>query len=289
MISGRDAQYIVGEDGKVKVSVKSISPLKFRAVYVGSASVQFRWVSTGKSRSWQFTPTLQDPKPAQFTTSTGENGQGQVVSVEFGERIFPAAGLVKRNAMGAIIAPGIHFDVPHGYDLWVFILRSPWFPLRLDLEKSSLTVTHGSAQGTAHLNNSFTEGEGELLRAELSNAGEEFTRVWLSLKRSVAGISLDETIGEITTSMNQFTWKPSLRSFNVLLVTPSNASLTGFLGFLRSLGADAKTSSFSFSGEYLQNDFILCDGPAMDYTLSLVGDKHIIGHERDESKIFLKA
>ncbi len=288
MVSGRDAKYIVGQDGKVTVSINSTLPMKFRGVYVGSASVQFRWVSTGKSTTWQFTPTLQDPKPAQFTTSTADDGEGQIVSVEFGDRIFPAAGLVNPSVTGAIAAPGIHFDLPHAYDLWVFLLRSPWFPLKLGVEKTLLTVTHGFARGTAHLNNSIDQDEGESLRADLTTVGEGFSRVWLSLRRSLAGFSIDETIGENKTGMDQFTWKPALRSLNLLLVTPSNASLTSFLGFLQFLGADAKTSSFSFLRKCLLNDFILCDGPAMDYTLSLVGEKHIIGHERDESKISLK-
>jgi hypothetical protein len=139
-----------------------------------------------------------------------------------------------------------------------------------------------------HLNNYAGQGEGESLRADLTTVGEGFSRVWLSLRRSLEEFSLDETIGETKTGIDQFTWRPTLRSLNLLLVAPSNASLTPFLDFLKFLGADAKTS-FSPWGKYLQNDFILCDGPAVDYTLSLVGEKHIIEHERDESKISLKA
>lgn len=135
MVSGQDAKCIVGQDGKATVSIKSTSPMKFRGVYAGSASVQFRWVSSGRSTTWQFTPALQDPRPAQFTTSTADDDEGQIVNVEFGDQIFPAAGLVKPNVSGAIAAPGIHFDLPHAYDLWVFLLRSPWFPLKLGVEK----------------------------------------------------------------------------------------------------------------------------------------------------------
>jgi hypothetical protein len=158
MVSGRDAKYIVGQDGKVTVSIKSTSPMKFRGVSVGSASVQFRWVSTGKNTMWKFTPTLQDPKPAQFTTSTAED-EGEIVSVEFRDRIFPASGFVKPNITGAIVAPRLHFDLPYAYDLWVFLLRLSWFPLKFGIEKMSLTVTHGSAQGTAHLSNYADQGE----------------------------------------------------------------------------------------------------------------------------------
>jgi hypothetical protein len=86
MLSGRDAKYFVGQDGKVTVSVKSTSPLKFRAVYFGSAILQFRWVSTGKSTSWQFRLTLSDPKLARFTTSPADENESQIISVEFGDR-----------------------------------------------------------------------------------------------------------------------------------------------------------------------------------------------------------
>ncbi len=287
-MNGRDAQYSVGQNGKVTVNVKSVSPMKFRAVYVGVASMQFRWVSTGKSAVWQFTPTLLDPKPASFTKSTTEDGECEIVSVDLGDTVFPTAGLVKTSITGAIAAPAIHFDVPHAYDLWVFLLRSPWFPLKLGVEKATLLVTHGSARGTAQLENIAGQDGSELLRTDLTTVGEGFNKVWLSMKRSLESFSLDETVGEVKTGMDTFTWKPVLRNFNLLLVTPSNTSLTPFLGFLQFLGADVK-SNFSLSGSYLSDDFILCDGPAMDYTFNLVGEKHIIEHERDESKIFLKA
>jgi hypothetical protein len=171
----------------------------------------------------------------------------------------------------------------------VFLLRSPWFPLKLDVEKTSLSVTYGSSRGMAFLYSQTEQGEGALLKTDLSSAGEGFSRLWLSLRRSLAGFSIDEMIGEIKTRMDQFTWRPMIRSFNVLLIASSNVSLTSFSDFLRFLGADAKTSSFSFSGRYLPNDFVLCDGPALGYTLSLVGEKHLIGYEHDESKISLKA
>jgi hypothetical protein len=61
-------------------------------------------------------------------------------------------------------------------------------------------------------------------------------------------------------------------------------SLQKFLGFLRSLGVDAKGGYLSFS--YLPADFILCDGPAMDYTVQLVGDKRFFGQEKDQTRLY---
>ena len=61
--------------------------------------------------------------------------------------------------------------------------------------------------------------------------------------------------------------------------------LSDFVGVLNSLGAGAKQGFFSLG--YLPNDFLLCDGPAMDYTLSLKGEKHFMGHEEDKTKLTL--
>ncbi len=58
MASGSEAGYTVSQDGNTTVAVRSSSPLKPRAIYVGAASLQFYWVSSGKSSHWQFTPTL---------------------------------------------------------------------------------------------------------------------------------------------------------------------------------------------------------------------------------------
>jgi hypothetical protein len=286
MASGYEASYDVSQNGNTTVFVRSSSPMKFRAAYVGTGSLEFMWVSSGKSSHWQFTPTLLDQMPAQYSETTSDDGKGQMISVEIGNRLFPAAGLLKTNVTGEIRAPAIHFDLPHAYDLWVFLLRSPWFPLKIDIEKSPLIISHGSAQATAQIESNFANfGDIKSLRADVSLYGEGFKRVWLTLKRSVNRASVEETLGELTSGMETFTWKPTLRNFDVVLVTYSNMSLTQFLDFLKYLGAETHQSFLT--GSYMSSNFLLCDGLTIGYRLSLTGEKHLLGHERDETRITL--
>jgi hypothetical protein len=282
MANGYEASYSISQTGNATVSVRSSTPMKARAVYVGAASLEFLWVSSGKSSHWQFTPTLLDQTLAQ-TEVISETEKTQVVNVELGNRMFPATGLIKTNAVGEIRAPAVHFDLPYAYDLWVFLLRSPWSPLKINIEKSPLTITHSSAQVMAQIETSNFD-ERKSLRVDVTVNGEGFKRIWLSLKRNVKRASLEETLGEVVDGMETFTWKPITTNFDTVLVTSSNMSLGAFLDFLKSLGADAKQSLL---GAYMPSDFLLCDGSGIDYTLRLRGEKQIFGHEEDKTKITL--
>ena len=285
--SGHEAWYTTKQDGNTTVSIRSTSPMNFRKAYVGTASLEFYWVSSGKSTHWQFTPTLLDPTPAQTSETKGEDGASQIIDVELGNRMFPATGLIKPNITGEIRVPAVHFDVPNAFDIWVFILRSPWFPIKVNTEKTTLKIAHGSAQAMAQIENSNAIlNDGTTLRADISVYGEGFKRIWLTMQRTVQRASDGETIGEVTSDMQTFSWKPSTRNFDVVLVAPSNMYLNSFLDFLKYLGAEINKSFFAF-GSYMPNKFLLCDGPAMNYTLKLSGEKHFLGHENDETKITL--
>lgn len=270
LASGHEASYSVSEDGNTTVGVRNANPLNFREVYVGAASLEFGWVSTGKSRSWTANATIIDPTPAHHTEMLADDGITQIINVELGKKMFPASGLVDPNFEGEIVAPAIHFDVPHAYDLWVILLRSPWFPMKIEVEKSSLNISHNFAQATAQIEVVDDVGGGQMLRADVLLHGEGFKRVWLSLKRIARGTitrgtSTEETLGEVT-STGTFTWKPSMRDFNLLLVTPSKIDINDFVGFVKSLGADAKSSGFF--APTLNSGFLLCDGFNMTYTLT---------------------
>ena len=52
--TGPTASYNTSQDGNVTVTVKSGSPLKPRAIYAGSASLQSYWINTGKTSNWHF-------------------------------------------------------------------------------------------------------------------------------------------------------------------------------------------------------------------------------------------
>ena len=120
------------------------------------------------------------------------------------------------------------------------------------------------------------------------NSDASFKKVSLILKRNVGNIHVDEPLGEITSGTGTFTWKPSVSNFDIALVTSSNMYLNQFLGFLKYLGAETHAGIFSM-GSYLPNNFLLSDGPAMNYTLSLDGEKGFFMHEKDETKLTLNS
>jgi len=62
--------------------------------------------------------------------------------------------------------------------------------------------------------------------------------------------------------------------------------LNQFLDFLKYLGAETHAGVFSM-GSYMTNNFLLSDGQAMNYTLSLVDEKVFFMHEKDETKLTL--
>ena len=288
MTGGQEAWVNTSQSGNTTVSVRSTSPMKPRAVFAGAASLEFMWVSSGKSTHWQFTPTLFDSNPAQYTKIKTEGDNIQVINVEMGSRMFPAAGIIKTNITGQIKAPAIHFDLPYAIDLWVFLLYSPWFPLKIAVEKSPLSITHDSAQVTAQLERGASGfSDATVLKTYVSSHGEGLKNVQVSLEREMDRAKLQELIGVVGASgMGSFSWKPFIRNFDVVLVAPSNMGLSQFVEFLKYLGADANASFFSL-GNYMSSDFLLCDGPAMNYAMRLRGEKHFLGHEEDKTRISL--
>jgi len=69
---------------------------------------------------------MLDPQIIQPEEAT-DTGGSQTLTFTLQESM-PAAGLLRRRWEGMFLAPAIHIDVPMGHDLWIFLIRSPWFP-----------------------------------------------------------------------------------------------------------------------------------------------------------------
>jgi len=280
--SGFEASYSISEDGNTTVSLRCTKPLKFRETYVGTATLEFYW-----SKSWVFVPTIIEPYRAQHTETTLADGQTQVINVALGRKIFAASGLVDVNVAGKIIAPAVHFDLPLAADVWVFLLRSPWYPLNIEVEKPSLSIKHNLSAAAAELSSTIPhEGGQQTLRADLAVHGDGFKWVKLSIKRNADRASDEEDLGSLNNGFQTMTWKPTIRSFNVLLVTRSQPRINQFVEFLKYLGA--KVQEGAFFGSSLRENFVVCDGLNMNYKLILTGEKGLLGHEKDETAVLLK-
>ena len=93
-------------------------------------------------------------------------------------------------------------------------------------------------------------------------------------------------LGEVVGGLASFSWRPLQKTFDTALVTYSNLNLSDFVDFLKFLGANAQYSFFNL-GSYMPNDFLLCDGLNMMYTLKLTGEKHFLMHEEDQTALKL--
>ncbi len=280
MTPENQAYYKLHENGDATVTVRSKKPLKPRAVYIGEATMQFMWVHTGKTSNWTFTPSIPNPKSAQI--SQVMDGQDQVTTIELG-KVTPASGMVDANGCGEFRASAVHFDLPYATDLWVFILKSPSEPLKVAADKALLNIAHTLAYATAQIENSSNE---ESLRTYVTVHGEGFMNIILNLKRQTAYSKTEEAITEFKYGAVAAIWRPTIRSFDVTLTTPSGMAHGAFFDFLKTLGADVQSGSIF---GILKNDFVLCDGPAMQYTLTLKGEKKYIGKEEASTAIKLSS
>jgi len=275
MTAGQQAYYKLDEHGNATVPLRSKTPLKPRAVYVGEASMRCMWTHTGKSSSWHFNPTILTPIQAQYTQTT--DGQDQILTVELG-KIMPAHGLIDHNLTGEIRASAVHLDLPYATDLWVFILKSPIEPPQVFSDKASLNIAHTLAYVTQQV-----EPREDTLRSYVTMHGEGFTEVTVNLQRRMACSKVDETLTQLKFGASAITWKPTVRTFDVTLTSLSTITREKFLEFLLALGAEAQKGIFA----NLKSDFVLGDGPAIEYTLTLRGDKKYIGKEEDKTALKL--
>jgi hypothetical protein len=288
-LPGHKAQTHPALNGKTAVTLTSKSPLKIRQAHTGIANVGFTWVSSGKSTSWQFQPTLLNPKRAEYAEAVED--QKQTVTVELSE-VQPSVGFVSPRLTGAFQTSAIHFDVPHAYDVWILLLQTAPSPPNLTLEKTQLAVCSGSAQSTAQLR-TYLGSKGDALNAEVNAQQGGFRKTTLAVRRTLRGnssgdtYSAEEALGEVKSAGTAFlTWKPKQKPISALWVTSYGIATPAFLEFLKFMGAEV-APGLHLSGVYLKSSLILCDGPPIRYAVQLTGEKRFVGRVQDENKLFL--
>src|SRR5438094_9994232 len=91
------------------------------------------------------------------------------------------------------LAPAIHIDVPRGGDIWICLIRSPWFPLKPSVSKPLLSIAHDQSIANASIS---IDPMGDLTAA-VSNAGTSFKKVSLLMSGRVGELVSEEVIGEV--------------------------------------------------------------------------------------------
>ncbi|HZY46275.1 MAG TPA: hypothetical protein VFE96_00625 [Candidatus Bathyarchaeia archaeon] len=265
--------------GKPIVRITSAGGVRHRAVYTGIATLLFHWVQTGKTQSWRFDPSISNPQIIQPEETTDSNNN-QLLTFTLPE-LLPATGLLKGRWEGAFFAPAIHIDVPWGADIWIFLLRSPWFPLRLSLTKQTLTLVDGQSVASA----SVTAQPAGTLSTTISSPGTPFKKVSLIMNRQMGQFVSQEPISEIEAGTINQEWRPIFRNFDLCLVTKSSMGIGQLSQIAQGLGADF--SSGFFGPGSLKGEFILCDGPLTQYSLAAKGDLGFLRHVEDLTQVAL--
>jgi hypothetical protein len=270
LAGGIDANYEVAA-GKTSVVISSASKLNARSVSIGTGQMIFHWVQEGKTQAWRCDISLLEPRlvqPADVST-----GGVQKLMVDMGE-LFPAGLLLQGRMVGTLLAPAIHFDIPWWQDVWVFLIRAPWFPLKLQLAKPVLTVSHGASRATATLSVS-----GASLSAQVTIEGTDYKGASLTVVRGIGSNTSKELVGEITAGNEAVQWTPIARTFDLLLVVHHSLSEKELAQVASGLGAQ-ESQGFLGPGS-MQGDYVLCDGPAIGYSLSLKGHRGLLENDED--------
>ncbi len=274
LAGGVDASYAVAA-GKTTVVITAAPRLNYRGVYVGTGQMIFHWVQEGKTQVWRCDMDMLDPAPAAALEKAGADGRVEL-EVEMPE-MYPAGLILQGRMVGTLIAPAVHVDVPWGADVWVFLVRSPWFPLKLQVERTSLAAAHDADRAAALLG-ILQDGS---VSAQVSITGAGFKNASLSVRRTLGQYSSEELVCQIEGGAQAAMWKPIMRAFDLVLVTKGSVSESQFASIARGLGAQVSSGFFGTGG--VEGDFVLCDGPALSYAWVLKGHRGLLENEEDRA------
>jgi hypothetical protein len=274
MAEGIDASYEVAA-GQTTVQIRSNSRLNIRAVYSGTGQMLFHWVQEGKTQVWRCDLSMLEQRQVEVKETTGQDGS-QVLEVGL-EPMYPAGLMLKGRFVGALISPALHVDVPWGSDVWVFVIRSPWFPLNLQFDRASLSVKHNMSEVSA----TISTMAGGSATGQVVIGGTDFKNASLAVKRTLGFNSSEEQVCEAVPGTQPFSWNPIIRAFDLTLVVKETLTESHLVEIAKGLGAQESSGFFGPGG--VEGDFILCDGPAISYSWILRGHRGLLENPEDQT------
>jgi hypothetical protein len=274
LVGGVDADYAVAA-GKTAVTINARSRINHRAIYTGTGQMVFHWVQEGKTQAWRCDTSMLDSQVAQPMETVGVDGV-QHLQVETGG-VYPAACLLQGRMVGSLTAPAVHIDVPMGADLWVFLVKSPWFPMKFELDRASLTVGHGEGRAFASLSPDVDRS----VNGQIGVDGAVYKSASLTLRRTIGSYASNELVGEVEGGSTGFSWKPITRTFDLVLVMRGSMSESNLADVARGLGAQVSSGVFGPGG--VEGDYVMCDGPATSYSWILRGHRGLLENDEDRT------
>jgi hypothetical protein len=300
-LPGISADCTVIDENKEIMTIKSPTSIGVKAVTVGDACLQSRYINKGNIG---FPSPFISSHPAECSQSDRGAGPGTLTAIEL-ER-FPSSGigsLAKYPGIDKVVlrcsiaAPSIKLDLQDGRDIWLHHFRSsPSQSYDYRLAKSVLTVTHGSSSVTASITG---ERNGDL-RLETTFTDTGYVRAAFVLRRDLGNTFIDQQIADIknekagtsgAATLHIGIWRPVFRSFDFILICDSKMNGVQFLPKLPIFGAQPTDPTRADAAKPLgpggYGDFVLSDGTDIKYTVRMTGYRRLLSDD-DEAGMSLQ-
>jgi hypothetical protein len=269
----------VQSDGREYITVEGVGRLKeaFKGRGILSTSLQSRGRNPILNRQFD----LQQMTPAKY--SRDESGG---ISVELEAQFkSPCCGIRISTGEGYIISPAFRLDPTEGQNITLMILAPRSSPYNVAVEKSVLAISKDESEVTV------TSDGGELRCAGTISDQTKTARIVLNRKPElpVYRAQLDQTLSELKgQGPISAIWRPVARSFEQLVFAyypwkmGSNGLMPGTVNLdpiTNHLGAPEIGDPDEF------DDFVIGDGPGVNYTLTLRIDRGLERHDSDETRV----
>jgi len=266
-------------DGRAHITVDAVGKLKAALKGKGVVYSWFQGVGRYAALNCQF--DLQQMTQAEYLSE--EQGR---ISIELdAQPRSSCSGIRTSTGEGYIIGPAFILDPIEGQDIVLLILAPRTTPYNVEVEKSVLVISKDESEVTV------TSDGGEL-RCSGAISGQTRTAQIVLIRNPelpVYRAGFDQTLSELRgQGQISATWRPVAQSFEELVLAFHSSSMGSNIRDLALLDLDPIANllgapGFGDPGEF--DDYVIGDGPGVNYALRLRIDRGLGRHDSDETKI----
>src|SRR5438105_4547166 len=266
-------------DGRAHITVDAVGKLK--AALKGKGVVYSWFQEVGRSAALNCPFELQQMTQAEYLS---EEQRRTSIALDAQPR-SSCSGIRTSTGEGYIIGPAFILDPIEGQDIVLLILAPRTTPYNVEVEKSVLVISKDESEVTV------TSDGGEL-RCSGAISGQTRTAQIVLIRNPelpVYRAGFDQTLSELRgQGQISATWRPVAQSFEELVLAFHSSSMGSNIRDLALLDLDPIANllgapGFGDPGEF--DDYVIGDGPGVNYALRLRIDRGLGRHDSDETKI----
>jgi hypothetical protein len=267
-------------DGKEYITIDGVGGLK--AVSKGRG-ILYSWVQ-GVGRQAALNCQFASLQMTQAEYATDEPGR---ISLELeAQPRTPCSGLRTSTCEGYIISPAYKLEPIEGRSIVLLILAPKTTPYSVEVEKSVLTISKDESEVTV------TSDGGEVRCSGGISGQTKAAHIILNRNPGlpVYRAGFNQTISELKGQGEiNASWSPVARSFeeHVIAFSPASMDVNRFAVGLGSLDLESIAGYLGAPEfEYGElDDYVIGDGPGVNYTLRLRIDRGLERHDSDETRL----